>query len=131
MVADILRNSVVDLRSAGSESVIQDIVAARLTRSLAIAKRRTIISRDGLPDIEVDILFDGFALEVKLATRFYQGIGQVLALRKLYDLDAGLLQIWRTVRREDVRAIEILSRELEFPSIVIDLKGEEVVLING
>ncbi len=62
------------------ETCFQDYLAALLN-----AKVRVII--DG---IEVDVYGEGFAIEIKVNPRIYDGVGQVLAYKRLLKIN----EVW-------------------------------------
>lgn len=78
--------SIIDrLSMCRNEIQAQDIICFAL-RHFGCRKRIRIVKNPDLPDLEIDILCNGFAIEVKFDAKYYDGFAQVISYRCLYGL---------------------------------------------
>ncbi|MFO8017356.1 MAG: hypothetical protein R6U96_01870 [Promethearchaeia archaeon] len=108
------------------ERDVQDLLAINLD----CQKRKTLTS-DPYPDVEVDLLTQDFAIEVKYNTNYYSGISQVLAQKHLYDMqNVYLIHVHDYLNDKFINAFGTLSKELNFIGILINKKRKKLLVFN-
>ena len=112
-----------DLDPKISESKVQDMLYMRLKKLGLNPERRVKLTSESWPEVEVDILCGGWAVEVKLFPRFYDGIGQVISYGELFGLNGVLVQIWRSINEKAARGLEKISRNHGFKAFLVDMRG--------
>lgn len=106
---DVLVNFLPDLQGTEDERIIQDVLRSRLSLTETKFESGVVLSAKGLWNAEVDLLGQGVAIELKVNPKFYDGIGQVVAISELLGLELILLQIWREMGEEMMEAARKLS----------------------
>ncbi|MEM0017773.1 MAG: hypothetical protein QXJ48_01515 [Candidatus Korarchaeum sp.] len=66
------------------------------------------------------------AIEIKLNSHYREGLDQVLILRNLCDLSPVLVHITDGFSRREIEALRRIYEREGFPTIIADLKSEEV-----
>ncbi len=131
VIREILESSISDLGQIHSEKIIQDLIKSRLLTKGVVMDSRVILESEEYPNMEVDLLGKGRAIELKVNPKFYDGVGQILSLKELYALDVMLIQVWQgSLDDRVVRAMDRLTRRLGFTSILVDLKRRKVIVFG-
>ncbi len=125
----VLSDLLTDLRSLRDERIIQNVLRSKLSRAGINLEERVILRKEGLPEMEVDLLGRNVAVEVKVNPRFYDGVGQVAAMSELLGLEPILIQVWREVDDKVVEAMRRIAIRCNFRAFLVDLKGERVISI--
>lgn len=118
-----------DLRSLRDERVIQNVLKSKLSQEGLRLEERVILRKEGIPEIEVDLLGPELAVEVKVNPRFYDGVGQAAAMSELLGLKSILIQIWREVDERSIEAVRRIARRCGFRAFIVDLRRGRVVSV--
>ena len=129
VIKETLLNLADDLRSVRDEKIIQGILKSQLSLKDINLDERVILRSEEFPEMEIDLLGDDFAIELKVNPRFYDGVGQVLAIRELYGIETILVQIWRELKAPVRRALERIALRANFHVVLLDLRSRSVVVI--
>ncbi len=125
----VLSDLLTDLRSLRDERIIQNVLRSKLSQAGIGLEERVILRKEGLPEIEVDLLGSDVAIEVKVNPRFYDGVGQVAAMSELLGLESILIQIWREVDDRVIEAMRRIARRCKFRAFIVDLRRGRVMSI--
>ncbi len=125
----VLGDLLEDLRSLRDERVIQNVLKSKLSQEGLQLEERVILRKEGIPEIEVDLLGPELAVEVKVNPRFYDGVGQAAAMSELLGLKSILIQIWREVDERSIEAVRRIARRCGFRAFIVDLGRRRVMSI--
>ncbi len=127
----VLESSIDDICKLRDERRVQDIIAARARAVGLPIETRAVLRSNQYPDIEVDLSeSEGkLAVEVKLDSRFYSGIGQAIALRELYDREAVVLHIMKYVDEMTERALRKVCAAAGLKIILIDRTERRIKVV--
>lgn len=130
MLVREFENMIDRLSRCQNETEAQDIICFAL-RCFNCKKRVRIVGSSDLPESEIDVLCDGFAIEVKFDAKYYDGYAQVVSYRYLYGLEnVFLLHIKRNFDDKFLNAIKRLSKKLGVLTIVIFLDSRDIVVVQ-
>lgn len=125
-IIDRIRSSLNLLCDAKNEKEIQDLLGVQLD-----CKVRYTLSSPKYPDVEVDLLGDGFAVEVKYNRKYYSGVNQVLVFKLLYEVEeVFLLHLHSYLDSKFVNAFTELADELGFVGILVDEREEQIEAVS-
>ena len=123
-ILQIIDNSIEIICESQKEKDIQDILASQLE-----SNSRQTLSSEVFPDVEVDIIGDDFAIEIKHNEKYYAGFAQVLAQRLLYNIkNVFLIHINEYLNPKFVKAFFKLAEELKIVSILVDKRSKEILV---
>ena len=118
------------LSECQNEAQAQDIICFAL-RHFNCRKRVRLVKNPDLPDLEIDILCDSFAIEVKFDAKYYDGFAQVISYRCLYGFEnMFLLHIKRNFDYKFLNAIKRLSKKLNVPTLIMFLDRKEILVMQ-
>jgi len=113
---------------SGKERELQDLLYYRLADKGLNVKRRVILERPGFPRIEIDVLIENcVAVEIKCDRRFYEGIGQILAVMELYGKFGVLLHLVDDYCESEIHSLKTLANKYGFSVIIIMRHKGDVV----
>lgn len=125
-IIDTVRSSLNLLCESEKEKDIQDVLGVQLG-----CKVRQTLSSPHFPNVEVDLLGDTFALEVKYNRKYYAGVNQVLVLRNLYDIaEVFLLHLHSYLDAKFINAFTALAEQLGFIGILVNEKEQRIEAMN-
>lgn len=108
------------------EKHLQDILAAQLK-----CEKRQTYSSSNYPDIEVDLMGDKFAIEVKYNDKYYSGFGQILAQKSLFNFyNVFLIHLNEYIDNKFINAFSKLVKLLEIKGILIDKRNKKYIVVN-
>lgn len=127
----VLESSIEDICKLKDERRVQEIIAARARDKGLQLDVRAVLKSDAYPDVEVDLSErEGkLAVEVKLDSRFYSGIGQAIALSELYGKEAVVLHIMKYVDEEVERALRNMCVPARIKIILIDRTERRIKVV--
>ncbi len=124
-IVETIQSSIDLLCKCKKEKQIQDIVGAQLG-----FKVRQILSSPIYPNVEIDILGDNMAIEIKLEDTYYAGIIQVVLMKTLHNIEQVVLfHINSFLDEKFVNAVKVLSKKLGFYGILLHRKEKYLEVI--
>jgi len=122
-ILKILENSLQLIYESEGETQIQNIISVQL----GIKPRRTLISTN-YPNVEVDISKDNWAIEVKYNAKFYDGIGQLLSHKILYNFEElNLIHVHKYLNPKFINGFLFLTKKLNINGFLIDLREKKIL----
>jgi len=123
-ILEIIENSIEIICESQKEKDIQDIMASQLE-----CNSRQTLSSENFPDVEVDIIGDDFAIEIKYNEKYYSGFSQLLAQRLLYNIkNVYLIHINEYINPKFSKAFFKLAEELKIVSILVNKRRKEILV---
>ncbi|GAB4314190.1 MAG: hypothetical protein Kow0069_15530 [Promethearchaeota archaeon] len=101
---------------------MQNILAARLS-----CETRKTFAKPGLPNVEVDLVGDGFWAEVKVDGTYYDGVGQLVAQRALHgdgNLALILIHVRESIEEDFRNATRAIGERERFGVILVDSRRQ-------
>lgn len=124
IIFEIIKHSIEVICESQREKDVQDILASQLDSN----SRQTLSSED-FPDVEVDIIGDDYAIEIKHNEKYYAGFCQVLAQRLLYNIkNVYLIHINEYLNPKFTKAFFKLAEELKIVSILVNKRSKEILV---
>ena len=125
-IINVIKSSLNLLCECKREKDIQNILAAQLN-----CKPRYTLTSDDFPNVEVDLIGDNFAIEVKYNEKYYSGVSQVLSQKYLYNMkNVILLHIHHYLDSKFVNAFKKLAKDLGFIGILINKREKVIEVVN-
>ena len=85
----------------------------------SLKPRKTFTSTE-YPNVEVDISKDNWAIEVKYNAKFYDGVGQLLTQKVLYNVeDLNLIHVHKYLNPKFINGFLALAKKLNINGVLI------------
>lgn len=108
------------------EKDIQNILAAQLKCEV-----RKTISSENYPNVEIDLLGEDFAIEVKYNEKYYSGVSQILIQKTLYYINNNiLLHVNSYIDLKFLNAFKTLAEEIGFKGILLNNREKSLETVN-
>jgi len=128
-LTSVVERSAEDLALLKDERRIHEVLSVRCGAAGLTLRARRVIEEPGLPRLEVDLISEEhrLAVEVKVDSRFYVGLGQAMAAKELYGYEAVLIHV---MDRVDPPVVDALKRLGEKAGIKIILIGRQPLKVK-
>ena len=108
------------------ERTVQNILGNQLDCQV-----RYTLSSVKYPNVEIDLLGENYAIEVKFNKSYYNGISQVLILKYLYKINTViLLHIHKYLDSKFTNAFKELAKKLGFIGILINQRVKSLDVVH-
>ncbi len=125
-IVEKLNSHINHLQTFSNEFQLQNFVSAILN-----CKNRVKLEKDNFPSLEVDILCEDYALELKFEAKYYDGFCQAMIYRDIYKIkNVILLHVRLNKSIEFINAIRALSKLTKIPVILVFLRDELIMVIT-
>ncbi|MFQ6127085.1 MAG: hypothetical protein ACE5R6_21115 [Candidatus Heimdallarchaeota archaeon] len=125
-IVETIESSLDLLCACKEERAVQNILGNQLDCQV-----RYTLSSDTYPNVEVDLLGENYAIEVKFNKLYYDGISQVLILKYLYKINTViLLHIHKYLDSKFTNAFEELAKKLDFIGILINQRKKSLEVVH-
>ena len=130
-LVSVVARSARDLASLKDERRIHEVLSTRCRAAGLTLRARRVIEGPGLPRLEVDLISQEhrLAVEVKVDSRFYAGLGQAMAARELYGYEAVLIHVVDRVDPPVADALKRLGKRAGIKIILIGRRPLEVKVV--
>ena len=123
---ETIKSSIALICECRREKDVQNVLGSQLD-----CKIRYTLSSDNYPNVEIDLLGDNFAIEIKLNDAYYSGISQVLIQKCLYNVqNVILLHINSYLDSKFSNAIKELATKLGFMGILIHQRRKTMEVVG-
>jgi hypothetical protein len=123
-ILETLKQSIWMICESEKEKDIQDILASQLN-----CNSRLTLSSPTFPDVEIDLISEDFAVEIKFNEKYYSGFCQILIQRLLYNLNnIYLIHINEYLNPKFINAFFKLAEELKILCILIDKRSKDILV---
>ncbi|MFQ6126378.1 MAG: hypothetical protein ACE5R6_17470 [Candidatus Heimdallarchaeota archaeon] len=124
-IVETVKSSLDLLCACKQESVVQNILGSQLDCHV-----RYTLDSDMYPKVEIDLLGENYAIEVKYNKPYYDGISQVLILKYLYKINTViLLHIHRYLDSKFTNALKELAKKLGFIGILVNQRAKTLEVV--
>lgn len=111
------------IRECDRESHIQNLLREQLG-----CKKRYTLPSEKYPNAEIDLFGEHFVIEVKYNKSHYAGIGQIFALKELYDMEnCVLFHVQERLSDAFVHAFKDLTREIGVHGFLMDQSSNRII----
>jgi len=130
VLISVLNRSLNDILGIDDERRVHDLLADRCKAYGLYFKKRVSVCSDVYPRMEVDLLWNEWAIEVKLNPNFYDGVGQAIMLKELYGKRSVLLQVWDRPDERILNALRKIGGKLGLKILIVDKENNKVLMVS-
>ena len=125
-ILKVIYESLENLSNATKERSIQDILAAVLN-----CECRKTIDVEGIPKLEVDLIWNDYWVEVKYNEKYYAGVGQIIVQQVLHSHHKNvLLHVNPYIESATKNAFRKLAKKVGFIGVLVDSRKKEIFVVK-